>query len=117
MCMLLIRVQCYDKYFEVLPDEVENAELMVEDVISHVLLDVSIRFSSNARMGLYHCSISIRAHCACQQFSLLPATRAHMELAVERSICAMLRELFGSVSVDRLTLTPLAAESQLMSAG
>ncbi len=60
MDILQIHVQCYDKFFEVSPDEVENAELTVEDVVSQVLLDlfgegtvdeVTICFSPNLRMS------------------------------------------------------------------
>jgi len=115
MCILQIHVQCFDRFFEVFPDEVENAELMVEDVISHVLLDlfdevtvdeVTIRFSSNLHMGLQHCSIQIQAQCARQTFALLPRTNESMKLAVDKNICSILRELFGSVHVDSVTFSP-----------
>lgn len=115
MCILQIHMQCYDRFFEVLPEEVENAELTVEDGVSHVLLDlfdegtvddVSIRFSSNLRMGLQHCFIQIRAQCSCQNFALLPRTKENMKSAVEKSICSLLRELFGSVNVDSVMLSP-----------
>jgi hypothetical protein len=115
MCILWVHVQCYDRFFEVSPDEVENAELMVEDMVSHVLIDlfsegmvddVAIRFSPKPPMGLQHCSIQIRAQCACQCFALLPRTRENMEFAIEESICSLLREIFGTVSVDNVTLRP-----------
>jgi hypothetical protein len=115
MCILQVHVQCYDRFFEVSPDEVENAELMVEDVVSRVLLDlfsggtvddVAIRFSPNLHMGLKHCSIQIHAQCACQCFTLLPRTKENMELAIEERMCSLLRELFVSVSVDNVTLAP-----------
>ena len=115
MCNLQIHAQCYDRFFEVVPGEVENAELTVEDVMSHILLDlfdegtvdeVTIRFSSNLHMGLHHCSIQIHAQCACQSFTLLPRTKENMELAVENSISSILRELFGSVKVDNVTFSP-----------
>ena len=115
MWTLQIHVQCYDRFFEVFSDEVEYAELTVENAVSQVLLDhfdevtvddVTIRFSSNSHMGLQHCSIQILAQCACQTFALLPRTKENMELAVEQSICSLLRELFGSVKVDSLTFSP-----------
>jgi hypothetical protein len=115
MCILWVHVQCYDRFFEVSPDEVENAELMVEDMVSQVLIDlfsegtvddVAMRFSPKPPMGLQHCSIQIHAQCACQCFALLPRTRENMELAIEESICSLLRELFGTVSVDTVTLRP-----------
>jgi hypothetical protein len=115
MCILQIHAQCYDRFFEVFPGEVENTELTVEHAMSHVLLDlfdegtvddVTILFSSNLHMGLQHCSIHIHAQCACQSFTLLPPTKENMELAVENSISSILRELFGSVNVDNVTFSP-----------
>jgi hypothetical protein len=112
MCILQIDVRCYDRFFEVIPSEVENAELTVEDAMSLVLLDlfdegivddVSIHFSPNLHMGLQYCSIHIHAQCACQSFTLFPHTKEHMELAVENNLCSILRELFGSVNVDNVT--------------
>ncbi len=114
MYTLQIHVQCYDRFFEVCSDEVENAELTVENAVSQLLLDffdevtvddVTILFSSNLHMGLQHCSIQIQAQCACQTFALLPLTKETMELAVETSICSILRELFGTVNVDNVTLS------------
>ena len=114
MCILQIDVRCYDRFFEVIPSEIENAELTVENAMSLVLLDlfdegivddVSIHFSSNLHMGLQYCSIHIHAQCACQSFTLLPRTQEKMELAVENSICSILRELFGSVHVDKVTFS------------
>jgi hypothetical protein len=115
MCILQVYVQCYDKFFEVSADEVENAELMVEDVVSRVLLDlfnggtvdtVAISFSPTLHMGLQHCSIQIRAECSCRYFTRLPCTKDAMELAIEASMSSLLRELFGSVSVESIALQP-----------
>jgi hypothetical protein len=115
MCFLHIHAQSQSRIFEVLPEEAENAELAVEDVASQVLLnlfgggavdEVTIRFTSSLRRGLHHCSIHIRAQCSCQRFTLLPRTKEHMKLAVEKSICSLLKELFGAVKVDSVTLSP-----------
>ena len=115
MCMLQMQVQCSDRFFEVSPDEVENAELIVEDGVSCVLLDlfgegavddVAIRFTSSPPEGLHHCSIHIHAQCSCHSFVLLPHTQENMKRAVEKSMCALLRELFGSVHVESVTFSP-----------
>src|SRR6266550_4250890 len=115
MCILEVHVQCYDRFFEVSPDEVENAELMVEDVVSSVLLDlfnggtvddVAIYFSPKPRRGLQHCSIQIHAQCACQFFTLLPRTWENMELAIEERISSLLRELFGTLIIENVMLKP-----------
>jgi hypothetical protein len=116
MCFLQIHVQCYDKFFEVLPEEVENAELAVEDVVSQVLLElfgegtvdeVTICFSPNLRMGLRHCSIQIRAQCPCESFSLFPNTKEHIKSAVENRMGSLLKELFVSVNIESVMLSSL----------
>ena len=118
---LQICVQCLDRSFEVLADEVNNAELMVEDAMSHVLLklfdggtvdEVTISFSPGLRMGLQHCSIQILAQCHHQSFVLVPRTKENIEHSVAQCISPILRELFGSVTVDSVTLTPFSTESQ-----
>jgi hypothetical protein len=115
MCILQVHVQCAHRFLEVLPDEVERAELTVEDAVSQILLDlfgkgavdeVTIRFPSNLRMGLQHCSIDIRAQCSCQFFALLPRTQENMKHALVISICSLLKELFGSVNIESVTLSP-----------
>jgi hypothetical protein len=119
MCMLKMQVECCDKFFEVSPDEVENAELAVEEAVSSVLIhlfgtgtvdDVAICFAPRLYKGMRRCSIQIQAQCACQQFALLPRTRRNMELAVARSMRTLLKELFGSVNVERVTMRPASRE-------
>jgi hypothetical protein len=121
MCTLQIQMQCYDKFFEVLPDDVENAELIVENMMGLILLelfgggtvdDVTICFSSRLRMGLRHCSVQIRAQCASQGFVALPRLgplthiKESMKQAIEKSISSIMRELFVSVKVDSVLLDP-----------
>jgi hypothetical protein len=122
MDVLQIHVQCYDKFFEVSPDEVENAELVVEDVVSQALLDlfgegtvdeVTICFSPNLRMGLQYCSIQVRAQVPSQSFSLLPHTNEHMKSAVEKRISSLLKELFTSVVIDTIILSPSPQDYRL----
>ena len=115
MGILQIRVKCYDRFFEVFSDEIVDTELVVENAGSQVLLDlfnevtmdeVAIRSSSNLHMGLQQCFIRIQAQCAYKSFTLLPRTKEHIELAVEKGICSILRELFGSVTVESVTFSP-----------
>jgi hypothetical protein len=115
MSVLQISIQSLNRFFEVLPDEVEQAELMVEDAMGKVMLnlfgegtvdDVTIHFSTGLLTGKRHCSIQIYGECPHQSFVFLPCTREDMELAVEKSIRCILKELFGEVSVDRVTISP-----------
>ncbi len=121
MCILQIYVQCHDRFFEVLPEEQEGTEATIEDAISQVLLDlfgevsvddVIIHFSPDMRLGLQHCSIQIRAECSYQSFRLFPCTKETMEHSVEQCICPILKELFGSVTIESVTITPFSTESQ-----
>jgi len=115
MCIFLMHIKCADRFFEVLPDEVESTELTVENAVSHILLDlfgkgavdeVTIRFPSDLRMGLQYCSIDIRAQCFCQFFALLPRTEENMKHALIESASSVLKELFGPVNIESVTLSP-----------
>jgi hypothetical protein len=114
MCILQIYMQSDGKVLEVVPEEVENAELAVEDVVCQVLLelfgggsvdDVSIHFSSYF-LSRRQCSIQVHAQCSYQSFALIPRTSENIELAVERSIRPIMTELFGPVKVDCVILDP-----------
>ena len=113
MLRLDIHVQSCSRIFEVLPEEAENAELMVEDIVSHGLLtlfdevnvdDVTVCFSPASHMGQRDCSIKIQAQCSYQSFALLPRTQEYMELAVGRCMCSLLKELFGPVTIDSVAV-------------
>ncbi len=115
MCMLEIHMQGCDRFFEVFPDEVEKAEITVEMGVSQILLDlfgevivdeVTICFSPDLGMGLHNCSIDIRAQCSCECFTLYPGTREYMKLTIQERVYALLKELFGSVSVERVSMAP-----------
>jgi hypothetical protein len=115
MCVIQMHVRCSGGFFEVSPADVDHAELMVEDVVCRILLDlfgegmvdeVTIRFPSHSRRGHQQCTIHIRAQCLCQNFVLLPRTEEHMKCAIEQSMCSLLRELFGSVSIESVTFSP-----------
>jgi hypothetical protein len=119
MCFLLMHVKCAHRFYEVLPDEVESAELTVEDAVSQILLglfgkgavdEVSIHFPSDLRMGLQHCSIDIRAQCSCRFFALIPRTQENMKHTLVTGICSVLKELFGSVNIESITLSPFPSD-------
>jgi hypothetical protein len=116
MCQLHIYAQSDDRFFEVSSDEVGNAVGIVEDAVRNVLIylfsegivdDVKLRFATRRRKGLQHCVIQIHAQCSCQRFERLPRTRENMEIAVENSLAILLREIFGTVTVGRVTLKPV----------
>ena len=114
MYTLQAYMQCYDRFFEVYSNEIECNELMIEDAVSHLLLDffdevmvdVNIIFSPHLHMELQHCSIQIQAQCESQTGASLAGPNENIELIVENKMCSILRELFGSVIVDCVTFIP-----------
>jgi hypothetical protein len=112
MCILQLHMRCYNKVFEVAPDEKEKAELFVEEVMGHVLLalfgeaivdDVTITFSSDPQMALHQCSISITAQCSCKSFVLSPRSEEHMKRAIDQRISSILKEFFVTVETEDVT--------------
>lgn len=115
MCILQMHVQCTHRFIEILPEEKERAELIVENVVSHGLLDifdrvavdeVAIHCSSNARAGQPYCSIQIYADCLCEFFPLRPHEEEDMKQSVIAIVSPRLKELFGSVEIDNITFSP-----------
>jgi len=107
-------MQCYDRFSEVISNEVEYNELILENAISQLLLgffdevmvDVNINFSPNVQMEMQHCFIQIQAQCGNQIIISLSDPCEFIELNVEIKICSILMELFGSVIVDSVTFIP-----------
>jgi hypothetical protein len=114
MCILQAHMQCFDKFFEVFPNEVEQNELILENVISQLLLDffdevtvdVNMNFSPHEQMGLQHCFIQIQAQCDNQINASLPEANEYIELSIEHKMCSILREFFCSLIVDNFTFIP-----------
>lgn len=127
MCLFQIHARGDARFSEIVSDEVENAELAVEDVMSHVLLnlfgggtveDVTIEFFPDPQKHHRRFSIQIYLQCACQQFALQPPTKEHMQCEVEKHTRVLLRELFVSLEVDNVELvrTPWVYEEDSASA-
>jgi hypothetical protein len=121
MYLLHIHAQSYGRIFEVLPEEVENAELAAEEAVGHVLLDlfgdamvddVTIQFSSASRTAQRDCSIQIQAQCSFDSFTSHQSTKEYMERTVGKKLCSLLKELFGQVAVDSVVAQPIFMESQ-----
>lgn len=115
MWSLHIHMQCSGRFLEVLPDDVESAELSVENGVSNVLLalfeevmmgEVRIHFSPDSRKGLYRYIVQIGAECD-REYALSPfATREHIKRAIAQNVSALLKELFGMVNVEAITMLP-----------
>lgn len=116
-----ILAQSYSRNFEVMPKEKEDTELAVEHGVSHTLLylfgeatveDVTVQFSPLLRSGQRECTIQIRAECADDSFVHLPCTKDHMEHTVGSSVCSLLKELFGPVTLTAMSIEPSYMESR-----
>lgn len=116
MCLMYIHAQSHSRSIEVLPEEAENTEFMVEDAVGQVLLnlfddvvlhDVTVHFYSASRTGLKYCFIQIRAQCSCESCKVPSPSIEDMKLVIAEGMCSLLKELFGSVRVDRITLSSL----------
>lgn len=117
MSLLHIHAQSYGRFFEILPEEGENAELAVEDLVSHVLLklfgeasveveEITISFSPLSRLGQRDCSLHIRAHCSPESFTLSPCSEEYMRAIIADRIYSSLREFLGSVTIESISLEP-----------
>jgi hypothetical protein len=113
MCICYdIQVQCESGFAEVVPDDTERTELAIEDVMSHILLklfdggiveEVKLRLASGSLFKRRGYSIQIRVQCPCQHFSLSPRVQELMRGEMQKSTYIMLKELFTSVEVPRIT--------------
>jgi hypothetical protein len=117
MYIIQIYMECVEKFSEILPNDVEYAELVIEDLVSHVLLDffteaiidkVSISFSSDLLKEQQPSFIRINAQCSNRISQLLPNDVENMELALEASLSCVLVELLGSVNVNKVEIKLLS---------
>ena len=117
MYIIQIYMECVEKFSEILPNDLEYAELVVEDLVSHILLDffteaiideVSISFSSDSLKEQQPSFIRINAQCSNRISQLLPNDVENMELALEASLSCVLVELLGSVNVNKVEIKLLS---------
>jgi len=118
MHMLRIDAQSYGRFSEVFLDEPENVELMIEDAVSLVLADlfeeaivddISVAFSVPSSSGHREGTIHIQVQCTLESFTMIPRTDEYIQLAVKEGICAILKELLGPVTIQKLEMKPCVA--------
>lgn len=113
MYVFNMQIQCVDHFIEVLSEELGTAELVVEHLISQILLalfdiviveDVTI-FPSGQSSHQASYSLQIYAQCA---DIFTPSFAVHLddlELTLEEKICCVLIELFGTVHLEKITVS------------
>jgi hypothetical protein len=113
MWNLQIKMQCFDRFLEVLPDEVECTELTIESGVSQVLLalfeevimdEIRIYFSPDPWIGLNRYSIQVGAACDRQYFPSFSQTGEHVKRAIAQNVSTIMKELFGMVNVESITM-------------
>ena len=119
MHTLCIDAQSYGRVSEIFPDEPENVELMIEDAVSLVLADlfeeeaivddISASFSAPSSSGHREGAIRIQAQCTLESFTMIPRTKEYIQLAVKEGIGAILKELLGPVTIQKLEMEPSKA--------
>jgi hypothetical protein len=116
-----IHAQSYGRVSEIFPEEPENVELMIEDAVSLVLADlfeeaivddISVHFSPPSRTGHRDGTIHIQTQCILESFTLVPSTYDYIEQAVRDGIGAILKELLGPVTIEKLLMEPSVVESR-----
>ena len=116
--LLQISVRCANRFMEVTLDELESAELAVEDGVGTVLLDifetvaideVSISFTLDQGVEHQMCTIRIDVWCPFSPVPVHPHELENIEFAVEDRIGCVLAELFGEVIVDEVRIDYLTS--------
>ena len=119
-------IQCLDGFSEILPQDVENTECVVEDIVSLVLLDmfgmviidgVTITYVPVSSTKPSHCSIQVDAVCPLSAFAKGPRSLETIELAVEDAISCVLIQLFGAVVINQIGLNFISWEDEEVAAG
>ncbi len=113
MYQVLMNVLCLGGYSEVLPGDVENTELIIEDLVALILLDIfgtvvidGVKVTylpfTTSRSSL--CRLQVHAVCATEAVQLQTKTLDTLEAIIENHICCALIELFSTVLVGRVAV-------------
>ena len=108
-------VRCAETFVELLPEDVTDAELQIEQLVSHILLEffevvaideVSITLSPglDPTEGQPEHLLLIRAQCENMAPPFLTHDEEYLELSLEGSISCALVELLGTIGVDEVTV-------------
>nr|HEU5380147.1 hypothetical protein [Ktedonobacteraceae bacterium] len=111
MYRIIMDVLCLEGYSEVLPGNVENTELVIEDLVALILLDlfgvvavdgVNVTCSPATANQQASCWLRVQASCATEETTMPEASLEMLEARLENSIGCALIELFGTVLINKL---------------
>ena len=108
-------VRCAETFVELLPDDMTEAELQIEQLVSHILLEffevvaideVSLTHSlaADAAAGQPEHLLVIRARCENMAPPFLTHNDESLELSLEGGISCALVELLGTIGVDEVAI-------------
>lgn len=109
MWMLQMNIQSSARFLEILPDEVESTELSIENGVSQVLLALFDEvMMDDVRMycspGLHRYIIQIGAKCNGESLPSFFHSEEHMKRIIAQDVSALLKDLFGRVHVEGITM-------------
>ena len=113
MLSIHTHMTCSDRFQEILPEEREETELTIRELVSRALLrhfevvfvvEVSVQFSPDELPGQHICAIYIHVQCPASEKPPRPRDIERMELVVENAISCALVELLGSVNVESVVI-------------
>lgn len=111
MYRILMDVFCLEGYSEILPEEGENTELVIEDLVALILLDifgtvvvdgVSVTCSPASATQQACCALQVQAVCAAETASISEVSLALLAARLENALCCTLIELFSTILVNKL---------------
>ena len=107
---IAVRIRCSNRYCEVPPDDISQAECAVEELLASVLLtffevvcvqDVSLIFHPAPIAQPASITISLQA----QGYNPLPSRATdYLDCALVEQLSRALTELFGSLNVERFAI-------------
>src|SRR5258708_7716119 len=92
MYKIIIGVLCLGGYSEILPDDVENTELVVEDLVALILLDlfgmvavdgVHVTYAPADSTQQSFCTLQVRAACSTEETSTPAVSLEMLEAKLE----------------------------------
>lgn len=115
MWMLKMNIQSSARFLEILPDEAESTELSIENGVSQALLalfddvimDKVRLYTVPGSKGDLHCYlIQIEAQCGAVSSPSFFHNEDHLKRIIAQDVSALLKDLFGRVSVEGITMHP-----------
>lgn len=111
MYKIIMDVLCLEGYSEVLPGDVENTELVIEDLVALLLLDlfgvvavdgVNVTCSPATPNQQASCWLRVRASCATEEAKAPDVSLDILEARLENAVGCALIELFNTVLMNKL---------------